>query len=444
MLHSHRFHLRLKIRHTVENIIEQVRRREEESESVFISMTDLTISFLLIILVLLAFFATAFKPEETVSLTDYEILDEELSKAVDEIKHLKEMLTITGWRVTDLENRRQALVNAISELKQDYLTITSHHFEVDKEIRVLNTKIDWLSKQLGLATTVEDELSVRVEQLEREVVESGISGDEMWNRIKSMIVEVDQINLTMTNLQHELDRLRDKVTNLKKPDLLAEYLQNISTARTTLLESLAKQIRQQIPGILVTVVAVDGVIRFRGDDLFKSGQWRVQPGSTAERVARAVGDALADTLPCYTVGKRASFNENCNGAFVSIETIQIEGHTDNVKIGENLRIRENMLDNRDLSGRRGAATLRAMVDDYRPELKEFLNLHGQPILSFAGYGDMRPIAVGDDDTARATNRRIDIRFILHTPQVLPEVEEIREHLTKNRPNFPTIVQNVAP
>ena len=43
-----------------------LRRRhvEEEGESVFVSMTDLTVSFLFILLVLLAFFATQIQPEE--------------------------------------------------------------------------------------------------------------------------------------------------------------------------------------------------------------------------------------------------------------------------------------------------------------------------------------------------------------------------------------------
>ena len=185
-------------------------------------------------------------------------------------------------------------------------------------------------------------------------------------------------------------------------------------------------------------MAADGVIRFRGDDLFASGQWRVRSGSTAERVAHAVADALTDTLPCYTVGIRATFDTTCNSAFAAIETIQIEGHTDDTPLSAGHRERERMLDNRDLSARRGAETLRAATDRYRPELMAFLNLEGQPVLSFAGYGAMRPVARDDTPTAKAANRRIDIRFILQTPQNLREVEEIRARLADNRPKLPTI------
>jgi len=221
-------------------------------------------------------------------------------------------------------------------------------------------------------------------------------------------------------------------------DPLASYLEAASSMRADLLEGLAERIRQRIPGIRVTVVAADGVIRFRGDDLFQSGEWRIRSGSTAERVAHAVGDALADTLPCYTVGDQADFDVSCNEAFAVIETIQIEGHTDNVPISALRRSMEKMLDNRDLSARRGAETLRATTDRYRPDLMGFLNLHGQSVLSFAGYGAMRPIEPGSTPEARAANRRIDVRFILQTPQNLHQVKEIKERLTRNRPSLPTV------
>ena len=223
---------------------------------------------------------------------------------------------------------------------------------------------------------------------------------------------------------------------------LANYLQAVAAARADLVERLADQIRERLPGIRVTVVAADGVIRFQGDDLFDPGQWRIRQGSTAERVARAVGDALAETLPCYTFGESAAFGTTCNDAFAAIETIQIEGHTDDVPLGQTLRERELMKDNRDLSARRGAETLRAMTDGYRPELMRFVNLAGQPVLSFAGYGAMRPIERGGSEEARAANRRVDIRFILQTPRSLPEVEEIRDRLTRNRPNMPSVAEDI--
>lgn len=214
----------------------------------------------------------------------------------------------------------------------------------------------------------------------------------------------------------------------ERPDQLVAYLEEVASVRTNLLERVAERI-EPIPGIRVTVVADHRVIRFEGD-LFRSGEWRIQPESTADRMARAVSDALYHTLPCYT---RAAFDANCNATFAAIETILIEGHADSKPLGPKL-LEEGMLDNRDLSARRGAETMRAAADRYRPELRYFLNLRGQPVLSFAGYGKMRPI--DQTDSEAAVNRRIDIRFIFQTPQNLGEVEEIRRWLTEGRPNLP--------
>ena len=225
---------------------------------------------------------------------------------------------------------------------------------------------------------------------------------------------------------------------------LAAYLEKITNERTSLLYRLAGKIREQVPGILVSVIAADGIIRFRGDDLFAPGEWRVPPGSMAERVAHAVSDAFADTLPCYTIGENSAYRKNCNASFASIETVQIEGHTDITPLSIRRQEQEQMRDNLDLSARRGAETLRAATERYRPELMTFLNLHGQPVLSFAGYGAMRPIAHGITSAEHATNRRIDIRFILQTPQNMREVAEIRTRLIQNRHNLPPVSGQTTP
>ena len=384
------------------------RRHNEEGESAFVSMTDLTVSFLFVILVLLAFFATQFKSDNTVSRDEYDALTTKLSEARDEVLRLKNVLA-----------------------------------DKDREIIMLRKSEAELRDELESAHATAQSLTAWIDELRENLETIKVERDTAQERATSLAKEIDRLNQAISNLKREVERLLERIKELKKPDLLADYLEKVSSTRTVLLERLAERIRQQLPGVRVTVVAADGVIRFRGDDLFKSGQWRIPPGSTAERVARAVGDALADTLPCYTVGDRAAFERSCNGAFAAIETIQIEGHTDDVPLSGSLRDREKMLDNRDLSARRGAETLRALTDHYRPELMEFRNLHRQPVLSFAGYGAMRPIVHGDSDEARSANRRIDMRFILQMPQNLREIEEIRERLTRDRPSLPPIVKEEA-
>ncbi len=148
------------------------------------------------------------------------------------------------------------------------------------------------------------------------------------------------------------------------PDSLAAYLEDASKVREALLERLADQIRQRLPGIQVTVDTTDGVIRFRADELFPIGTWRIPPGSLAERVSHAVGGALAETLPCYTLSPGLDIAVSCQGAVAAIETIQIEGHTDDVGLSAELQNREQMRDNYDLSAPAGCGNLAR--DDPQP------------------------------------------------------------------------------
>ena len=406
------------------------RRRQEEGESVFVSMTDLTVSFLFVILILLAFFATQYKPEETVSRDEYDTLILELSKARDAIRRLGKELS--------------AAQEYIEELEQEHRQSEARLAERGRVITELRMEISALRERVALLRASETALREELEAITRDRTLEGsfeevrAERDAAHERAEALEVEVRRLNVAVAELESEIARLLERIAELRTPDPLATYLESAASARADLLKRLAERIQERLPGIRVTVVAADGVIRFRGDDLFASGQWRVRDGSTAERVAHAVADALADTLPCYTVGSRAAFYTTCNSAYAVIETIQIEGHTDDTPLSIGLQERERMLDNRDLSARRGAETLRAATDRYRPELMDFLNLEGQPVLSFAGYGAMRPVARGDTPAAKAANRRIDIRFILQTPQNLREVEEIRTRLVDNRPNLPTI------
>ena len=327
-------------------------REDEDGESVFVSMTDLTVSFLFIFLVLLAFFATQIQPE-VVPRSEYE------------------------------------------EIMQRNRELTGRLDEADRKI---------------------SEAGALCEQI------NGAEG-----RCDMMRKERDDPLMSTEVQANSLDA----------------YLQGVSAAREALLERLADRIRRRLPGIQVTVDASDGLIRFRADELFARGAWRIRQGSLAERVSHAVGDAFAETLPCYTFRRNPVITVSCEGALAAIETIQVEGHTDDVSLSADLQEREQMRDNYDLSARRGAETLRVMTRK-RPELGEFLNFRGQPVLSFAGYGDTRPIDSADTEEARAQNRRIDIRFILQTPRNHFEVEEIRARLTRARNNLPAPLDESQP
>ena len=101
-----------------------------------------------------------------------------------------------------------------------------------------------------------------------------------------------------------------------------------------------------------------------------------------------------------------------------IEAVQIEGHTDN--IGTDVV-------NRNLSTARANNTFFAMTDA-APLIMDHQNLKLQPVLSVSAYGPDRPATTNETTTGRATNRRIDLRFIMVTPQDIDGIAMIRKAL----------------
>ena len=95
------------------------RHAEEEGESVFVSMTDLTVSFLFILLVLLAFFATQIQPEEMVPLSEHEALKLELSEAHGGIIRLEEAIAYERERLQRLEQERLELADRLAAANDD-------------------------------------------------------------------------------------------------------------------------------------------------------------------------------------------------------------------------------------------------------------------------------------------------------------------------------------
>jgi flagellar motor protein MotB len=83
--------------------LERNRARAEEEESVFVTMTDMTISFLLIIMILLAFFTTQLNDEETVPLAVYERL-------LKERNDLRTVNPLEAYLSQAIDQRREIIV----------------------------------------------------------------------------------------------------------------------------------------------------------------------------------------------------------------------------------------------------------------------------------------------------------------------------------------------
>ena len=171
----------------------------------------------------------------------------------------------------------------------------------------------------------------------------------------------------------------------------AQLTQNDMT-RAKLLRFLQEEMNRS--GIKVEIDERHGILRISEGVLFDVGLADVKP--QGQIVIKKFGGALEVALELEEFKGR-------------VETIFIEGHTDNVPI-----VTEIFPSNWELSTKRAINTWLTM-SGANPRLAWFPNEKGEIIFSVSGYADTRPIADNSTAEGRRDNRRIDIRFSMAPP-----------------------------
>lgn len=145
-----------------------------------------------------------------------------------------------------------------------------------------------------------------------------------------------------------------------------------------------------------------GVISLPEGALFARGSATLNESGT--EILQQAAQQLAAAMPCFVDNQRNRPGVDCsnNPYRHEIETVFIEGHTDNVPFAGGGR------DNFDLSLARARAVDQVMVQN--SSLASFRNKAGQPVFSYSAYADTRPLPdTAPDDGA---NRRVDLRIVL--------------------------------
>lgn len=347
--------------------LERGRARAEEEESVFVTMTDMTISFLLIIMILLAFFATQLNDDKTVPITAYERVRQERD---------------------DLRVENQDLHSTVEALQAELALVTSELETVTAERDRLRNKLDQLRDE-------NEKLRARVAELEDE-------NEQLRSRIAQLV--------------EEIERLREKIEKLQVVNPLEAYLSQAIDQRRGILVELRDRLLIEFPELQVVISPEQDALRFQGEGLFRSGSFQLEPRQRA--IVETMGRLLDEILVCFTLGESAERGPDCESRNALIEAVQIEGHTDSDGSDvSNLR----------LSTDRANATLLVMLDEDQAIL-EHKNLRGQPVMSVSGYGEMRPIETNETTEGKAANRRIDLRIIMYAPSTVEEVEEVGRRL----------------
>ena len=337
-------------------------REEEEEESVFVPMTDMTVSFLFILMILLAFFAVRFSDKDTVPRSVHEAMRTDFEIKIDE-------------KNADIQRH----VGKIKELEEEIklLNINIQHYE--DEIKDLNNKIHKLNADIQRHVGKIKELEEKIKKLEEEI--------------------------------------KDLKNRLREINPLEAYIEKAQSQRLEILKKIEEALKIEFrEDILVEISPENDALRFKGEGLFTSGSRTLIPAKrvVVDRLARLITDAIT----CYTVNKREVDYAVCNPMGIIIEAVQIEGHTDTDGLDEqNIGLSTDRANN---------AFLRMLGN--QADLLNFKNIRDQPVLSVAGYGEMRPVASNETAAGKAENRRIDLRLIMYTPRDREQVESIQKKI----------------
>lgn len=198
----------------------------------------------------------------------------------------------------------------------------------------------------------------------------------------------------MLSFVQKQEQLNDEIKKLEKN---IEY-------RTELLQTLKNSLLNQ--NINVEIDKENGNMRLKSDLLFKSGS-----ADISNEGKRQIGE----------IAKILTLKMKSEKYLKAIDTIFIEGHTDNIPILGFKKLRVSWT-NKELSAQRAINTFSEMNLKTNNEILVLKNIKNKSLFSYSGYADTRPLCLDDTKTCRNKNRRIEFYFTVNTP----DLEEIKK------------------
>ena len=185
----------------------------------------------------------------------------------------------------------------------------------------------------------------------------------------------------------------------KAQENIQAFEKNID-ARTELLETLQSELLKI--KISVEIDNNDGTMRITKEKLFNSSKAQIKENK--KWIIAAVTKELLYLM------KKDNFHN-------AINTIFIEGHTDNVAL--NKQYSGFRWTNMELSSQRAINTFLLMDQYSNGELVNLKNIKNQSLVSYSGYADTRPIrgVLNDTKEGRERNRRIQFFFAVNPPDL---------------------------
>jgi len=207
--------------------------------------------------------------------------------------------------------------------------------------------------------------------------------------------------------------------NKKTKEVYAEtvkQLVNSNEYRKEMLSQLEKSLAAR--GVNVEIDEKHGVLRLT-EQAIQFGSGEIELVESQFEKLKIIGDVMATILPCYSANPpevRVDGHVCRKELSGQIDSVFIEGHTDNNPVAPYGVSGYRFKDNWELSALRAVYTYYKLIPE-RPLLLQMKNTNDQPIFNVSGYGEGRPLPghLHAEPAADAENRRIDIRFIMTPP-----------------------------
>ncbi len=204
----------------------------------------------------------------------------------------------------------------------------------------------------------------------------------------------------------------------RKMSSATRELSEAHEARREMLHDIASLLKGHLP---VSVDEENGTLQLGSDILFPRGSADTYPDALPK--LRTLGAALDLVLPCYAVAGDGRVPARCAMKRKGrLEAVYIEGHTDTAPIRTS-----HFQNNWELSAARASETLDKLIDG--SELRELRNDRGERLIGVSGYGEYRPVDRTGTEEGMKKNRRIELRFIMISPET-PELSRLKEEIRR--------------
>lgn len=313
----------------------------------------LSIMFLLTVFVLAQFFLSR----------EISGRDQVLNRLNSQINELTQLLALERSGNQDLEDTLANLQASLSESESDRSRLQ-----------------ELLASGSGASSAAEAKIGTLTETLDAEKKVS----QRALNQVDLLNQQISALRTQLAALEDALDvsETKDRETQAKIADLgrrlnvaLAQRVQELNRYRSDFFGRL-----REILASREDVRVVGDRFVFQSEVLFPSGGNELNPAGKEQmaKLAAAIIE-LAREIP-----------DEINWV------LRVDGHTDNVPLSGNGRYADNW----ELSSARATSVVKYLVDEGVPANR----------LVAAGFGEFQPIAEGDTDEDRATNRRIELKL----------------------------------